>query len=559
MKMTTTAAALAAAVLSSVILTGCADQSPRDYMFTGGRTSEPPVAPDVQAGWADDNAQYNYYLGYMERFKNVTAHKLDVSGRLIFAVLDANGRPVHNCDVIFFGPDGNELARRRTYADGRCMFFPHEAGQTMGPLTVHAHIGSSAVSLADLDLSAPQPAVRELRLASARPALQQVPLDVVFVLDTTGSMGAEIKKLKQTLSAIRYQVSMMTPAPDVRFGMVIYRDRGDEYVTKTFPFTADGEKLAAALLAVEAKGGGDYPEDVQEALRAATALKWRPEAVKLAFLVADAPPHLDYADEKFTYVDFMRWAAGAGVKMTTVGASGLNDQGEYIFRQLAQYTMGLYVFLTRGEKGEASGDGAWTVSHHTGDNFETANLDAIIVRAIARELSCLSDKPVAVPEDYFQARPREGVKDDAVLERLFAECARQLVDFSQVKIEAGASAAVAPPKAEEGCTAAMAAALGDRLEAAVLARKTFKLVEREQIARLLAEIDLSTAFSGGAASAPAPALREGRQVPARYIILSKVRKTAAGVDMYVKMVRTETGEVASATMLKIDAKLLTGS
>jgi len=305
---------------------------------------------------------------------------------------------------------------------------------------------------------------------------------------------------------------------------------------------------------VTAGGGGDPPEDIQEALRVAVQeLRWRPEAVRLGFLLGDAPPHLDYG-EKFTYVDFMRAAAAGGIKMTAIGASGLDQQGEYIFRQLAQYTMGMFVFLTYGEKGESKADTPWTVSHHTGDNWESRNLDTIIVQSIARELSHLSDRPVTVPEDYFQARTAEGVSSKAVLEDLFDECARQLIDFSQVKIEPGTPTAVMAAVPEAGCPASLAGVLGDHLQTALSRQKSFKMVEREQIKKVLDEMDLAKALSSDGKIA----LKEGRQIPARCLVLSKVLRSTDGYDMFVKMVRTETGEVVSASMLKIDPALVGG-
>jgi hypothetical protein len=349
----------------------------------------------------------------------------------------------------------------------------------------------------------------------------------------------------------------MSPKPDVRFAMVLYRDRGDQYVTRVTPFTGDIRQFVAQLKSVAATGGGDYPEDVNEALRVATSdLDWRPGAVKLAFLLGDAPPHLDYR-QNFTYVDFMRVAAERGIKVTAIGASGLDDLGEYVFRQLSQYTMGLFVFLTYGERGQTRPECPTGVSHHTGDNWVSLNLDSIIVRAVARELSYLSDKPVEAGEDYFQARAADGLGSKAVLETLFADCARQLVDFSQAHLEAGTAAAVVAAPAED-CPAELSRSLGDELSLAISRQKCFKLVEREDLKRVLDEVDINRAFdpatpAGTAAPTAAPA--GALPIPAKLLVLYRLRAAGDQYQMFVKLVRVRTGEILSASMLKIDRGL----
>lgn len=524
--------------------------SPGDHM---------PVAPDVKAGWADDNAQFNYYLNYLDRFANTNAHKVDVSGRIIVRVIDNQGRPVANCDVTLELAPGKELARRRTFADGRAMFFPAEYPKLQekdARQPTWAMVGASlqhgdVVELSESRSFDPRlPQTIELKV-SKRELPPKAPLDVVFAIDTTGSMGDEIAKLKQTIEAIHFQVTQMNPKPDARFGMVLYRDHKDEYVTKVEPLTGDIKAFVDALDKVKADGGGDEPEDVQRALADAIGKQpWRPEAVKMVFLLGDAPPHLDYEDEP-TYVESMHQAAAKGIKITTIGASGLNQQGEYIWRQIAQYTMGQFVFLTYGEKGETKVDTPSTVSHHTGDNWQSRNFDAIIVQSIARELQYLSDKPIPAAEDYFEARPRGGKESQQVLDELFAGCLRQLVDYSQVRLEAATPTAVVPAIAGEDCPPALAGTLGDRLAVTLSREKTFKTVERENLKHVLDELDLAKALDFDKAVAPKPGA-----LSAKLIVLAKVRKGADTVDMFVKLVRIDTGQVLSASLMKIDKRLV---
>jgi hypothetical protein len=256
----------------------------------------------------------------------------------------------------------------------------------------------------------------------------------------------------------------------------------------------------------------------------------------------------------------MRIAAERGIKVTAIGASGLDDRGEYIFRQLSQYTMGLFVFLTYGEQGQTRPESPTGVSHHTGDNWVSLNLDAIIVKAIARELSYLADRPAEAGEDYFQARAADGIDSKAVLETLFADCARQLVDFSQAHLEAGTAAAVVAAPAPAGdFPAELSRSLGDELSLAISRQKCFKLVEREDLKRVLDEVDMRWAFDTAAPAADAaPAARPASALPlpAKLLVLYRLRSTGDQYQMFVKLVRVQTGEILSASMLKIDCGLI---
>ncbi|MCS7045271.1 MAG: VWA domain-containing protein, partial [Gemmataceae bacterium] len=125
-------------------------------------------------------------------------------------------------------------------------------------------------------------------------------VEVVFCLDTTGSMGGLIDAAKKKIWSICNQIASGTPTPHVKVGLVAYRDRGDEYVTKVFDLTDDLDGVYANLMKLQANGGGDLPESVNEALHdSVTKIKWsrNKKTLKLIFLVGDAPPHMDYPDD----------------------------------------------------------------------------------------------------------------------------------------------------------------------------------------------------------------------------------------------------------------------
>src|SRR3954470_16901313 len=116
-------------------------------------------------------------------------------------------------------------------------------------------------------------------------------IDVVFAVDTTGSMGGLIDGAKRTVWSIANTIKNTDPDAELRIGLVAYKDIGDIYVTKDFALTSDLDAVFAELSSYTAGGGGDTPEDVDAALDDVLhKMQWRPDAKKLAFVVGDAPP-----------------------------------------------------------------------------------------------------------------------------------------------------------------------------------------------------------------------------------------------------------------------------
>ncbi len=118
-------------------------------------------------------------------------------------------------------------------------------------------------------------------------------IEVVFVLDTTGSMGGLLEGAKQKIWAIANDMVSAKPTPELKVGLVGFRDRGDDYVVKPFALTDDIDAIYGDLTAFEAGGGGDTPESVNEALdEAISKMKWSDDrsVLKIIFLVGDAPP-----------------------------------------------------------------------------------------------------------------------------------------------------------------------------------------------------------------------------------------------------------------------------
>jgi Mg-chelatase subunit ChlD len=119
-------------------------------------------------------------------------------------------------------------------------------------------------------------------------------LDVVFVVDCTASMDKFIAQARATIDDIIADLS--TVVPDLRVGLVAYRDRQDLWLTRLSDLTDNRYVIHNFLLDLQADGGGDFEEAVEEGLRVAIKdLSWRPDARRVLLLVGDAPAHA--ADE----------------------------------------------------------------------------------------------------------------------------------------------------------------------------------------------------------------------------------------------------------------------
>lgn len=133
------------------------------------------------------------------------------------------------------------------------------------------------------------------------PPVSRDQVEIVFVLDTTGSMGGLIDGAKKKIWFIANEVLRSKRQPSLKVGLVAYRDKGDAYVTKSLPLTNDLDKVYTTLMGFRAGGGGDGPEHVNAGLDAAvTKQPWSQgkDVLKMVFLVGDAPPHMDYDDDR---------------------------------------------------------------------------------------------------------------------------------------------------------------------------------------------------------------------------------------------------------------------
>lgn len=341
----------------------------------------------VTAGVVDDNASFSDYLAFRQRTQ--VAHKArDIDERYLLQVRDAAGRGVPDAEVRIQSTNGSAMWARTDTA-GRVWVSPN-AFDSSRASTYQVSVrkpGRGGLAQATGFLQRGQKSAVDITLNAGAP--QRAQLDLVFLVDATGSMDDEIYKLKATLRTIAQDVARLPAQPDLCFALVSYRDKGDAYLVRSHDFTNDLNAFQGVLNQLQAAGGGDYPEAMNEALvEAVHHLSWRGTGTtRMVFLLADAPPHLDYSGPQ--YDDSMVAALGKGIKIFGVGASGLDKQGEYIQRQIAQYTGGKFVFLTYDQASNpASGPGRETV--HDVQNYSVDSLDRLIVRLVREDLAALA-------------------------------------------------------------------------------------------------------------------------------------------------------------------------
>ena len=181
-------------------------------------------------------------------------------------------------------------------------------------------------------------------LPTDRQAAGQTPvIEAVFVLDTTGSMGGLIQAAKDKIWSIASTMAAAETAPIIRMGLVAYRDRGDDYVTRVVDLSSDLDAIHAELFQLQANGGGDGPESVNQALHDALhRISWgqEPQTYRVVFLVGDAPPHMDYQDD-VEYPETLALAQKRGIRVNAIQC-GQSSETTRRWQQIAQLGRGAY-------------------------------------------------------------------------------------------------------------------------------------------------------------------------------------------------------------------------
>ncbi len=342
---------------------------------------EQPLPSGVlTAGSFDDNLDPRHFLSFLKKMSQKqglqdTPSRM-LGQRLLISVKDNSGKPVGGAKVQLLAKTG-EVAELITRTDGRVVFLtsfdnlPADAALTA---TVTPPEGGASVT-ENIDAGAGR---WEITLPAAQAKLPRS-LDLAIVLDTTGSMGDELKYIQGEIRGISKAVHDRFPEVQQRFALVVYRDDGDEYVARHFDFTSL-DVFHQNLLAQRAGGGGDYPEAVHRGFEEANQLRWSSAAdtARIMFWIADAPPHAQHMNRTMAAANAIR---KQGVTIYPIACSGYDDACEVVMRSCAMVTGGQFLFLT-----DDSGVGA---SHAEPKipYYQVERLEKLMVRMIASELS----------------------------------------------------------------------------------------------------------------------------------------------------------------------------
>ncbi len=229
-------------------------------------------------------------------------------------------------------------------------------------------------------------------------------VDIVWAVDATGSMGDEIEYLKTELLDVIGRAKGNNPELDFRMGTVFYRDKGDEYITKSSGLSPDISQTVDFIRKQFAGGGGDYPEAVHSALEEAVfSQKWSDNAIaRICFLVLDASPHADQPEVIASMQRSIREAARLGIRIVPVTASGIQKDTEFLMKFFGLATNGSYVFLT-----DHSGIGGKHLEPTT-DEYKVELLNDLLVRLITEYTTiktCEGKSSIRFEKDPQQQQP----------------------------------------------------------------------------------------------------------------------------------------------------------
>ena len=264
--------------------------------------------------------------------------------------------------------DGNKvIAKGQTNIKGEAYLFYNVDGGKANP---------SAVTVNGKDYSL---STDYIEIEAKNCGIELKAIDLMYMVDTTGSMGDELNYIKAELVDMVNRIAEKGQAVSIRVSVNFYRDEGDDYIVKYFDFREDINACYELIKNEKADGGGDTPEAVHTALdNAVNGHTWREDALKLCFLVLDAPPHSEEeiqginADLRETFIK----AAEAGIRFIPVMCSGADKATEYLLRSLAAITNGTFIFLT-----DDSGIGNPHIETSVGD-YNVEKLNDCMVRVV---------------------------------------------------------------------------------------------------------------------------------------------------------------------------------
>jgi len=339
---------------------------------TDGSASKNPVAGTLTAKMWNDNLNFRdwIFLSQQDIFSKYK-QKWGITLTQRFTVTVKSGNTLlPGATVVLYNSDGDVIWSAVSDNAGKAYLFFHVFQSDKNPARITVSYRGKTL---ETDISNRQTTSftayfnQENRLGTA--------LDLMFVCDTTGSMGDELQYLQAELENIILRVKKQNGNIPLRLSVNFYRDEGDAYVLRPFPFTTNINQSLNNLKQQYAAQGGDFEEAVDQALNDAIHNhQWSDTATaKLLFLVLDAPPH---TEDKAEIQQLLADAAKKGIRVIPVTASGIDKNTEYLMRAFSVGTGGTYVALT-----DDSGVGNGHIAPSTGET-DVHKLNDLLVRII---------------------------------------------------------------------------------------------------------------------------------------------------------------------------------
>ena len=363
-----------------------ADYKGRDYSHL---TSANDIqAGKLTAGEVNDFTKWYFWTRVLDdsHRKFISDWRIETRNRFTVQVTNKDGYPIVSRLVSLVDEKGNTLFQAVTDNTGKAELWANLLGTQASAENLQIRVDDESAPAKSWSQGLNTFVLDEVCDASDA-------VDVVFVFDATGSMGDELHYLQAEMRDVIDRAKDATGGLDIRTGAVVYRDHGDEYVTRLSRLTNDIKTTQAFIDKQSANGGGDFPEAIPEALMAAiNSVGWNQEArARIAFLVLDAPCHKDSATIALLHEQILN-AAAWGIRVVPVVCSGLDESGELLMRSIAMATNGTSFFLT-----DDSGIGHSHLKPTT-DTLKVEHLNDMLVRTIV-EFSTMPSCNAATIED----------------------------------------------------------------------------------------------------------------------------------------------------------------
>lgn len=362
--------------------------SPAEGEVVGENVNDSPqvefVAGTLTAGeWKDSEEQefWTKLLNRNEWFQYMELRNLYPTNIITVNVMDEKDNPCYNVDITLAGGDGQTIYAAKTDINGKA-YLLYDLNNSKEIIS-HVRVGEQTLKIPD---------DKVVNVVAEDAGVKVKALDLMLMVDTTGSMSDELEYLQKELEDVIKRVSEAGESLSINVSVNFYRDDTDEYVVRAFEFTDNIEKVLRQLKKQETDGGGDYPEAVHTALdNVVNEHQWRDEAVKLCFFILDAPPHSEAEIKGINsqLQSYVQAAATKGIRIIPVASSGVDTETEFLMRSYALMTGGTYVFLTNH-----SGIGGDHLEPTIGE-YQVEALNELMIRVVSEYCGLKYTRPSA--------------------------------------------------------------------------------------------------------------------------------------------------------------------